>query len=129
MKTLAIAVAFGMLAASPSWAQEETPAQTLAGLQSNIATATSQNPHLADVRLLVSSDCRSHFATLTEPRQTAFCQCASTVTLAMWFTSEDQMMPLLRDYVASPTQEKLNAFLRYEGPELYQPFCDEAVEG
>lgn len=112
---------------SDCWAQPAAVKDQLKGMQSDIAMLTHRKPGLADVRVLLAGDCRAHFPDVAEPRQTAFCQCASTVTISLWLESDKQMVPLLNDYLSKPTKEKLNAFLRYQGPELYQQFCDSAV--
>jgi hypothetical protein len=100
--------------------------ERLAQQQSQIALLTRQKPGLADVRVHLSVLCRDAFASMTEPKQTAFCQCGSTTTLFLWSQSE-QMTGVLNEYLGAPSQDKLAALGNYQGPELYEPFCSQAV--
>jgi hypothetical protein len=107
-------------------AQEPGAKAQLAEMQANVAELTSQRPAIGNVRVFLAGECRKAFSSLAEPNQTAFCQCGSTVTLTMWLTS-DEMLKILTDYVSTPTDAKLSDLAKYQGPELYKPFCTEAV--
>lgn len=107
-------------------AQAESAKSQLAKMQTEIALLTHQKPGLAEVRVFLSGECRKTARSLAEPKQTAFCQCGSTVTLKLWMASK-QMPPILDDYLSAPSDSKLQNLAKYQGPELYKPFCTEAV--
>jgi hypothetical protein len=126
VQKLALAGGCLLAFAGAAEAQEESAKSMLAKMQGEIALLTSQKPGLAQVRVLLSGECRKAFSSLVEPKQTAFCQCGSTATLMMWLAS-DQMPPILNDYLSAPSDSKLSNLAKYQGPELYKPFCTEAV--
>ena len=123
---VAAACALASCQTASSASADPAMSERLEQQQSHIALLTNQNPHLADIRVFLAGICRKDFSAIAEPKQTAFCQCGSTTTLSLWLPS-DQMKPIINDYLAAPTETKLASLEKYQGPELYQPFCSKAV--
>ena len=126
LSRLLITALVAAIAGGNALAQEPVAKAQLAEMQANVAELTGQRPAIGNVRVFLAGECRKAFSSLAEPNQTAFCQCGSTVTLTMWLTS-DEMLKILTDYVSTPTDAKLANLGKYQGPELYKPFCTEAV--
>jgi hypothetical protein len=57
-----------------------------------------------------------------------FCGCASVITLSLWMSGVDvQMIPRLQAFLNNP-DASADAFVAYQGPELYGPICHRATD-
>ena len=129
MGKLATGVLAGVLilvsASGSAVAANRKAQEMVAGLQKDQATLLAKFPALTRIDGVIRADCagqnKGRLAT------DDFCGCASTVTMSLWRSGMDpKMMPRLQDYLKNPTEAGANAFVQYQGPELYRPVCTEA---
>ncbi len=129
MSKLAPGVLFGVLifvSASGSTVAVNRKAQGIvAGLQKDQAALLGKFPALTRIDGVIRADCAAQ--NKGKLATDDFCGCASAVTVSLWRSGMDpKMMPRLNDYLKNPTEAGANAFLQYQGPELYRPVCTEA---
>jgi hypothetical protein len=83
-------------------------------------------PALADVETALTGDCREKLP--ADADFVSYCSCARAVVMYLWLrTDSEQMETLVESYVADPSSMTPADFLKYQGPELYKPFCDLAL--
>ncbi len=93
-------------------------------MQGNVALLTHEKSRLQDVRLAVATDCHEKAGS---EATASFCYCAGLVTVALWYG--DKGMRDRLDAFSASTSGDPRDFLRYQGPELYAPFCHKVVAG
>ena len=101
--------------------------QLLAQSETAHAALLAQFPALGQIDAAIRVDCSAK----NEGRLAAdaFCGCASAVTMSVWRSGADpQMVPRLKAYLAAPSEADAQAFLKYQGPELYRPLYTEATK-
>lgn len=83
-------------------------------------------PVLANVEAALTDDCREKLS--ADADFVSYCSCARAVVMYLWLrTGSEQMETLVQSYVADPSSMTPADFLKYQGPELYKPFCDIAL--
>lgn len=123
----AATLALSAVICAPAMAEDKL-SDAYTDMTAQIALLTNQNPALSDLRVLLMGDCRENFPQMQEPHQSEFCLCGSRLTMTLWLRDQD-MNKRLNDYIESPSEDGLADFLNYQGPELYQPFCDAVTGG
>lgn len=96
--------------------------EDLSRVETPVLALIEQYPGVADVRTLISEDCRTQHSSMTEVEVAPFCRCGSALTIQLWLQSE-QMVALLNEYLAAPDDQQLANFVNYQGPELYAGYC------
>jgi hypothetical protein len=100
--------------------------------QSRVASAERDNvaliahyPALQAVENVVKDDCAAK--STGEASSGGFCECAAAVTMELWRSGIDpKMLTRLTNYVKNPDESAATDFLKYQGPELYRPLCEQA---
>ena len=84
-------------------------------------------PSLAQVDGEIRADCAAKNS--GKAATSAFCGCASALTMNAWFSGIDpKMIPRLNSYLKKPTSAGAKTFLKYQGPELYAGACTELLK-
>ena len=85
------------------------------------------HPALVQVDFAIRRDCASKAS--GRLAESSYCRCAAAVTMQLWRSGMDpNMLPRLSDYLRDPTEAAAEDLLRYQGPELYRPSCDDGTE-
>lgn len=101
-------------------------AQRLTALRIWNAQLLEAKPALIDVQVAVTGDCRENLP--VDADYVSYCSCARAVVMYLWMnTGSEQMEALVESYAANPSSMNPADFLQYQGPELYNPFCDIAL--
>ncbi|MBV9996105.1 MAG: hypothetical protein JO127_12925 [Caulobacteraceae bacterium] len=130
-RSLGPAVIFSLLIATPIGASaaptdEVDPKASLAALRVWNSQLLKDEPSLMAVEAAVTGDCREKAP--HSVNSVDYCSCARAVVMKLWMSGVDPaMVRRLKDYAANPASMAPSEFLRYQGPELYQPFCESAV--
>jgi hypothetical protein len=83
-------------------------------------------PSLVNVEAAITGDCRSKAP--TGVNFVDYCSCARALVMKLWLSGIDPaMVQRINAFVADPKSTNPSDFLRYQGPELYQPFCHAAT--
>jgi hypothetical protein len=126
---LGMAVCSVLLAATPTTAAEPdqaSPKETLAALRVWNSEQLKQSPALMDLEVAVSGDCRSKAP--ASVNVVDYCSCARALVMRMWLSGVDPaMVKRVNDYAADPKSADASSFVRFQGPELYEPFCKLAI--
>lgn len=102
-------------------------AQKLAEILVWNAQLLEAKPALMDVEAAISGDCREKLP--AEADFVSYCSCARAVVMHLWMNSgSEPMQARVETYAANPSSMTPMDFLKYQGPELYKPFCDLALE-
>jgi hypothetical protein len=82
-------------------------------------------PALLSVENAVRDDCAAKAP--GQSNSGGFCECAAAVTMELWRSGFDpNMLQRLTDYINKPGAGAASDFIKYQGPELYQPLCSRA---
>ena len=101
-------------------------AQKLAEIRIWNAQLLEAKPALVDVEAAISGDCRAKLP--AEADFVTYCSCARAVVMYLWMNSgSEPMQARVETYAANPSSMTPADFLKYQGPELYKPFCDLAL--
>ena len=127
---LSVALAASVCLPSIGRAQERmTQAEAteqLAAIRIWNAQLLEAKPALMDVEVAVSGDCRQNLP--ADVDFVTYCSCARSVVMYLWMNSGSEPMEArVEAYAADPSSMTPADFLKYQGPELYQPFCDLAL--
>jgi len=111
----------GAAAADPA-----SPKETFASLRVWNFELLKQQPALMNVEAAVLGDCRAKAPSSVNVLE--YCSCARALVMNMWLSGADPaMVQRVKAYAIDPKSADAADFLKYQGPELYKPFCEAAV--
>jgi len=119
------ASAFLLLTSQAAVAGNRQAQERVAGFKRDQAALIARFPALSQIDTAVRDDCASQ--NKGKLATDDFCGCAAAVTTGLWRSGMDpNMVPRLTAYLNNPTESGAKEFLKYQGPELYRPLCNEA---
>ena len=122
----------GPAVAAPPAAQKTTPVaaptnpavDTYITMLGAVAVMTNRFARLADVKVGISGDCRGKQKLYSNVADiTTFCQCAATVTVALWMTYPSvESRRAIGDLIDKNTGT-LGALIPLQSPDMYNSIC------
>jgi hypothetical protein len=102
---------------------------TLDAISAHAALETAGEQAPAALRRLFETVMESFRAETSTSGTSSSCERPMPSVMGLWRSGIDPtMVPRLTAYLNKPTESGAKEFLKYQGPELYRPLCNEAAK-